>query len=366
MSSFRLLRVRALIRDAIDHKDFPGAVLLVGRRGRVVFREAFGHSQLIPARRLMNTDMIFDVASMTKPIVTATSIMILVEKGMIGLWDRVTEYVPDFRPYRDKSGQEGEGARLWHLLTHTAGLPSYAEIDSVARNPSTPVSTEVLVRHIAQLVKLSEPGETFVYSCLGFITLAHIVEKVAGQNIQLFAKENIFAPLRMDHTLFKPPDQYRDLIVPTQIVDGQPLTGIVHDPLARLQSGISGNAGLFSSADDLAVFAQMMINRGTWSGHRVLSPLTVERMTTVYPEVLFSGRGLGWDLDSSYATCGGDIFGPNSYGHTGYTGTSIWIDPDTEVFIVFLTNRVHPYDKGAILAARSKVANIVASSVIAR
>lgn len=133
--------------------------------------------------------------------------------------------------------------------------------------------------------------------------------------------------------------------------------------MARLQGGVSGNAGLFSTADDLAIFAQMMLNKGKFNGIRILSPLTVDRMTSIYPQVKFSGRGLGWDLDSSYSTSGGDIFGPNSYGHTGYTGTSIWIDPDTETFVIFLTNRVHPHDKGAIVALRSKVANIVASAI---
>jgi CubicO group peptidase (beta-lactamase class C family) len=366
MSSSHLNRVRSLIRDAIERKEFPGAVLLVGRREKIVFREAFGHSQWIPKRRSMNTDMIFDLASLTKPIVTATSIMILVEKGMISLWDKVIEYVPEFSPYRGNSGQEGKDVRLWHLLTHTSGLPSYIEVEDVSRMHGHPVSTETLVKCIAQQNKISEPGTVFVYSCLGFITLAHIVEKVSGQDVDLFARENIFAPLKMEHTFFKPSEEYLDFLVPTQVLNGKPLTGVVHDPLARLQSGISGNAGLFSTADDLAVFAQMMLNGGTLRRYRVLSPLTIERMTTVFPEVAFSGRGLGWDLDSTYATCGGDVFGPKSYGHTGYTGTSIWIDPDTKVFVIFLTNRVHPYDKGTIVAMRSKVANVVASSVITR
>jgi CubicO group peptidase (beta-lactamase class C family) len=358
--------VRSLILEAISRKDFPGAVLLVGRRGKIVFREAFGHSQLIPKRRSMNADMIFDLASLTKPIVTATSVMILVERGMIRLWDKVTDYVPDYSPLRGKNGKEGEVPRLWHLLTHTSGLPSYTEVGDVPSTNSGHMSTEMLVKHIAEMKKTSEPGKTFVYSCLGFITLAHIVEKITGQNIHLFARENIFGPLNMNQTFFTPQVQHQDLLIPTQVLNGKPLIGVVHDPLARLQAGISGNAGLFSTADDISVFAQMMLNGGTFHGHRILSPLTVERMTTVYPEVVFSGRGLGWDLDSSYATCGGDIFGPNSYGHTGYTGTSIWIDPDTEIFVIFLTNRVHPYDKGTIVATRSKVANIVASSVITR
>jgi len=366
MSSSHLHRVRPLILEAINRKDFPGAVLLVGRRGKIVFREAFGRSRLIPEPRSMDTGMIFDLASLTKPIVTATSIMILVEQGEIRLWDKVTEFIPGYIPYKGKNGRKGEDARLWHLLTHTSGLPPYTEVKDVTRKYGDPVSTETLMKHIAQLKKTDKPGKAFVYSCLGFITLAHILEKVTGQDVDLFAQENIFDPLKMEHTFFNPPEKHQDLLVPTQVLAGKPLAGVVHDPLARLQSGVSGNAGLFSTADDLSVFAQMMLNEGTFRGHRVLSPLTVERMTTVYPVVAFSGRGLGWDLDSSYATCGGDVFGPDSYGHTGYTGTSLWVDPETGIFVIFLTNRVHPYDKGTVVSMRSKVANIVASSVTAR
>jgi len=363
MCSSHLYRVRPLILDAIDRGDFPGAVLLVGRQGHIVFREAFGLSQLIPERRSMDTGMIFDLASLTKPIVTATSIMILVERGEIGLWDKVTEYVPGYIPYRGKNAREGQQTRIWHLLTHTSGLPSYTEVKEVAGKFDDHVSTESLVKYISQLEKTNEPGKAFVYSCLGFITLAHILEQVTGKEIDLFAQQNIFDPLQMNHTFFNPPEEHRDYLVPTQVYDGKPLIGIAHDPLTRLQSGVSGNAGLFSTVDDLSVFAQMMLNGGTFRGHRVLSPLSVDRMTTVYPEVPFSGRGLGWDLDSSYATCGGDVFGPNSYGHTGYTGTSIWIDPDTAMFVIFLTNRIHPYDEGTVISMRSKVANIVASSI---
>jgi len=168
----------------------------------------------------------------------------------------------------------------------------------------------------------------------------------------------------MEHTFYTPSDKFYNLCVPTEVIDGKPYIGVVHDPLARLQDGISGNAGLFSTVDDLAIFAQMMLNRGEFNGVRVLSPLTVERMTEVVPEVPFAGRGLGWDMNSSYSTNGGDIFGHRSFGHSGYTGTSIWIDPETQTFVIFLTNRVHPDDKGSIISLRSKVANIVASSIV--
>lgn len=370
MSSARLKRVEAIIREAIQNKDFPGAVLLVGRKGKIVFHRSFGESQWVPEVRQMSSSMIFDLASITKPVATATSIMLLVEQGKIRLWDKVKEYIPEFKPYasnvdRTTEGEsEPEDACLWHLLTHTSGLPPYTDAEEVAQKLGEHVSTESLVDHIAQLEKSDPPGQAFHYSCLGFISLAFIIEKVTGQTVADFAAENIFLPLKMRHTFFAPSPEFRNLCVPTEVVDGKPLVGIVHDPLARLQGGISGNAGLFSTAEDLAIFAQMVLNKGEFKGKRILSPLAVERMTSVYPEVAFAGRGLGWDLDSSYSTNGGDLFGPDSFGHTGYTGTSIWIDPETETFVIFLTNRVHPNDEGAVASMRSRVANIVASSII--
>jgi CubicO group peptidase (beta-lactamase class C family) len=363
MSSARLNRVKTVIQEAIARKDFPGAVLLVGRKGKIVLHQAFGESQWIPEHRPMNTEMIFDLASITKPVATATSLLILVEQGKIRLWDKVKDFVPEFTPFSE-DGQESEDACIWHLLTHTSGLPPYTDAAEVAEKYGDPVSTETLAGHIAQIEKTDPPGKAFHYSCLGYITIAFIIHKITGQTVAEFATEHIFAPLKMRHTFFTPPAEFRPLCVPTEVVDGEPLRGIVHDPLARLQSGISGNAGLFSTAGDLAIFAQMMLNKGEFKGKRILSPLAVERMISVYQEALFAGRGLGWDLDSSYSTNGGDLFGPNSFGHTGYTGTSIWIDPETDTFVIFLTNRVHPDDEGSVASMRSRVANIVASSVI--
>jgi len=363
MSSSHLNHVKTIIQAAIEKKDFPGAAILVARKGKIVLREALGASQWIPEKRAMNIDMIFDLASITKPVATATSIMILVEQGKIRLWDKVKDFVPDFSTYTNEAGKPGEDARIWHLLTHTSGLPPYTNAKEVERKFGSPCPTDSLVKHIAQLKKTDPPGKAFHYSCLGFITLAHIIHQISGKTVADFSAEQIFKPLKMNHTCYNPPEKLRSLCVPTEVIDGMPLIGVVHDPLARLQGGISGNAGLFSTVDDLAIFAQMMLNKGEFNGVRILSPLTVERMTEVHPAVGFAGRGLGWDLNSEYSTNGGDIFGPQSFGHTGYTGTSIWIDPETETFVIFLTNRVHPNDKGAIISLRSRVANIVASSI---
>ena len=366
MSSARLASLDRIIKEAVDRKDFPGAVLVVAHKGKTVYRKAFGVSQLVPEPRPLTPDMIFDLASVTKPVATATSIMLLVERGDIRLWDRVLLYVPEFTTWYGEKGIAGGEARLYNLLTHTSGLPPYTDAKEAAKRIGDPCTTADLVKLIAEIPKELPVGKEFVYSCLNYITLAHIVHQVSGKPLDEFAAENIFKPLGMTRTFYRPPADLIDQCVPTEVVDGRPLRGVVHDPLARLQGGVSGNAGLFSTADDLAVFAQMLLGRGEYNGVRVLSPLTVERMTEIYPQVGGSGRGLGWDIDTDYATVRGDIFGLRSYGHSGYTGTSIWIDPETQTAVVLLTNRVHPDDKGDIIALRSKVANVVAAAILSK
>jgi CubicO group peptidase (beta-lactamase class C family) len=364
LDSHKLAALDQLMSDSLNHKDFPGAVILVVRQGKIVWRKAYGQSQLVPAAEPMKIDMLFDLASVTKPVATATSVMILVEQGKLRLWDRVRTYIPEFVPFIKEGGLPGEEARLFHLLTHTSGLPPYTDPKEVAAKYGDPCSTEDLVKHLAGLRKELPPGQEFVYSCLNYITLARIVQLVSGDNLADFSRKNIFVPLGMKDTGFNPPAELKPRCVPTEVIDGQPLRGVVHDPLARLQGGISGNAGLFSTADDLAIFAQMMLNKGEFKGVRILSPLAVERMTEIFPLLSSSGRGFGWDINTDYSTVRGDLFGYKSYGHSGYTGTSIWIDPETQTAVIFLTNRVHPDDKGEIIAARSKVANIVAGSII--
>jgi CubicO group peptidase (beta-lactamase class C family) len=364
MSAERLDQASAVIREAIGRKELPGAVLLVARKGKIVLHEAYGDRQWVPESRPMEKDLIFDMASVTKPVATAASILILAERGKVSLWDRVKMYIPDFGVYRDWLGEPGDDARLGHLLTHTSGLPPYTNAEDAAKKLGSPCSTEALVSYIAALPKNNPPGEKFAYSCLGYITLAFIVQKVTGLTVAEFAAENIFKPLGMKHTFFTPDAKALDRVVPTQVFEGKPLLGVVHDPLARLQGGISGNAGLFSTAGDLAIFAQMILGKGSYKGVRIMSPLAVERMTSIYPRTAFSGRGLGWDLSSAYASNGGDLFGAKSFGHSGYTGTSVWIDPETQTIVILLTNSVHPDDKGTILPLRSRVANIVAGAIL--
>ncbi|MHB8094684.1 MAG: serine hydrolase domain-containing protein [Candidatus Aminicenantales bacterium] len=366
MDSSRLALLDTLMSEALERKTFPGAVLCVVRKGKIVWKKAYGQSQWVPEARDMDADMMFDLASITKPVATATSVMILVERGQIRLWDKVKNFVPGFAPYLQEKGIPGEDARLWHLLTHTSGLPAYADVEEIEKKFGNPCPPERLVEYIAGLPKESPAGEAFVYSCLDYITLAHIVEKVSGQSIAEFAARNIFEPLGMTRTMFRPPAELVERCVPTRIIDGNPLRGTVDDPLARLQGGVSGNAGLFSTADDLAVFGEMLLGKGTSNGTRILGPLAVERMTEVFPRSPHSGRGLGWDLESEYATVRGDLFGSRSFGHSGYTGTSIWIDPETRTSVIFLTNRIHAGEADDIVSLRSRVANVVAASILDR
>jgi len=363
MSSAGLALLDGIISEAVARRDFPGAVMLVAHKGKIVYRKAFGVSQWVPETRPLTPDMIFDLASVTKPVATATSVMLLVERGRIRLWDRVRLYVPEFTVWYGEKDLPGEEARLYNLLTHTSGLPPYTDAKEAAKKLGDPCDTADLVKLIAAIPKERPVGSEFVYSCLNYITLAHIVHEVSGRTLDQFATENIFKPLGMSRTFYRPPAELLDQCVPTEVVNGQPLRGIVHDPLARLQGGVSGNAGLFSTADDLAVFAQMMLDGGSYGGVRILSPLTVARMTEIFPHLEEFGRGFGWDIDTDYSTVRGDLFGPRSYGHSGYTGTSIWIDPETKTTVILLTNRVHPDDKGDIIALRSKVANVVAAAI---
>ena len=362
MDAKQLKHIDEIIEKAIRDKKLPGAVLLVARKGGIIINKAYGNSQVTPDIQPMTTKKIFDMASVTKPVATATSIMILVEQGKIRLMDPVTKYIPEYTPYYYEDGSTAEPIRLYHLLTHTSGLPPYTNAGALKEQYGEPCPKE-LIQNIATIEKQNPPGKHFAYSCLGFITLAEIVQRVSGMDIGDFSKKYIFEPLQMNSTMFCPPEEYLPRIAPTEVFDGVPLKGKVHDPLAQLMDGLSGNAGLFSTVDDLAIFCQMMLNGGTYDGVRILSPLTVKAMTTVYPDLAFAGRGLGWDVNSAYASNMGDIFPKSSYGHTGFTGTSIVIDPETETFVILLTNRVH-LPEGNVIALRTKIANIVASSII--
>jgi uncharacterized protein YbbC (DUF1343 family)/CubicO group peptidase (beta-lactamase class C family) len=364
----RLAFIDAAVNDAIAKKETPGAVVLVARRGGVVWRKAYGSRAVVPQREAMTTDTIFDLASLTKIVATATSIMILVERGKIRLEDSVSRYIPELK------GEGREKITIEHLLTHRSGFAPDFDLSEQWSGYD-----EMLKRLYAEPLR-SAPGTRFVYSDINFITLGEVVRRVSGQTLDEFARKNIYEPLGMRDTGFRPRAELLPRIAPTENVRGmrsylggtgeqgtegeRVLRGEVHDPTANRMGGVAGHAGLFSTADDLAIFCQMILNGGEYGGVRILSPLGVAEMTRPRQVTEDGGaRGLGWDINTSFSSNRGDLFPIGSFGHTGFTGTSLWIDPASETFVVFLSNRVHPDGKGDVGPLRARVANIVAGAV---
>ena len=354
MDSRRLHYADEAILQAIADKEIPGAVLAVVYKGKMVYLKKYGNKQIYPSVLPMETNTVFDLASVSKTVSTAISTMILVERGKIRLSDKVSMYIPNFQG----------NIRVVDLLTHTSGLPSYATVDSLKVRYGFP-NPDGLIEHIATCKRRFEPGDDFLYSCLNFITLQRIIETVSNQSLKDFAKANIFDVLGMKHTTYQPEGETLERTAPTEKQpDGSVLRGVVHDPLARIMNGgISGNAGVFSDADDLAILAAALLNGGAYNGKRILSPQGVKAMTTVPESLKKFGRSLGWDSSSAYSSNKGDLLSPNTYGHTGYTGTAVTIDPDNDMAIILLTNRVHPDDRPGAIRLRALVANAVAASI---
>jgi CubicO group peptidase (beta-lactamase class C family) len=344
----RWARIDAAVQEEIQAGHLPGAVVLVGCGERILYHQAFGRAVAEPFQAPMRKDTVFDLASLTKPIATAASVLVLVDRGTLDPNDLVAKYLPAF------ACDGKENVRIRHLLTHTSGLPAYTNAKELSDLYGSPCPDGV-VEKICSLKAQSEPGEKFRYSCLGYITLAQIVRVVAGQGIDEFARANVFAPLGMKHTQFHPPAAWQKRITGTEIVEDVLLRGTVHDPLARLMAGTSGNAGLFSTASDLSLYCRMLLNGGSWKGRRILSPAAVEMLTTAQSH----GRAYGFDLSSGYAWVKGPHASPEAFCHTGYTGTSLVCDPASGTYLILLTNSVHPHDKGASKPLRQKTAAIV-------
>ena len=363
MSAERLANLDAAIAESIAKKECPGAVVLVGRHGKVVYRKAYGNRAVAPAAEPMTVDTVFDMASLTKVVATATSVMTLVEDGKIRLQDRVAKFIPEFA--------SGGGARdqvtIEELLTHRAGL---AADDPMALYVGTP--QEIFERKYRQPL-VAAPGSKFLYSDVGFEVLGELVRRVSSLPLNEYAAKRVFGPLGMKETGFLPlspssPSKKSSLssllprIAPTERINGEIRRGAVHDPRAYALGGVAGHAGLFSTADDLARFCAAMLK----GGGGVLSPAGVASM--MRPRFYGDGvlRGLGWDVGSSFSTNRGDLFPLGSVGHTGWTGTSMWLDPATDTFVILLTNRNHPDESGNVVALRGKVATIVASAITDR
>ncbi|HEY7291439.1 MAG TPA: exo-beta-N-acetylmuramidase NamZ domain-containing protein [Vicinamibacterales bacterium] len=360
--------IAPLIDAAIARHELPGAVVLVGRGDEVLYRRAFGQRAVLPTPEAMTEDTIFDLASLTKVVATTTSVMQLVESGRIRLADPVTRFLPDFGRY----GKDGITIR--HLMTHTSGLRPDLELEVEF------AGADEAIRRAIDEVPVAVPDERFLYSDINFFVLGEIVRVVSGERIDAYANSHVFAPLAMTDTTFLPPAALRSRIAPTERCQEKAwpcsgadarsvpfLRGIVHDPTARRMDGVAGHAGLFSTAADLSRFCRALLNGGSLGGARILAPATIARMTTPStPAGMRDVRGLGWDIDSTYSANRGDLFPIGSYGHTGFTGTSLWLDPASKSYVIFLSNRVHPDGKGDVTALRGRVATIAAAALLTR
>lgn len=346
----RFNAIEPLVQKAITEKKLPGAVVLVGLGDRTLYHKAIGQRAVAPAPEPMTPDTVFDLASLTKIIATTTSVMILVDEGRIGLNDRVAAYIPGFERY-------GKGdITIRHLMTHMSGLRP--DVDLAQQWSGTDTAIALAVEEVPR----SSPGSRVIYSDINFFLLGEIVGRVSGQPLDRFSHDRIFAPLGMTDTTFSPGESQRSRIAPTAAA----LRGVVHDPTARRMEGVAGHAGLFSTAKDLAIFCRMILNGGALGGARILSALAVAKMTSrATPAEERNVRGLGWDIDSSFSSNRGDLLPIGSFGHTGFTGTSIWLDPSSSMFVVFLSNRVHPDEKGDVTPLRARVATIAASALAA-
>lgn len=344
----RFIEIDQVVEEEMATGNFPGAVVLVAQEDDIVYWQAFGNKIVDPCEEPTDKNTIFDLASMTKPIATATSIMILRDRKAIALDDNVSKYLPAF------ACNGKEDVRIEHLLTHTSGLPAYTNAAKLAEQFGSPC-TDKVIEKICSLEALSKPGEEFRYSCLGYIILAKIIETISGQNIGDFSKENIFAPLGMKNTSYNPPVSWKRDIAATEVIDGRPLRGTVHDPLARLMAGLSGNAGLFSNAHDLSIYCRMLFNSDKLHGKRILSRESVKLLTTARTH----GRACGFDVNSRYAWVKGSYAPEEAFCHTGYTGTSIVCDPLSKTYVIILTNRAHPNDDGTTKPVRIKISDIV-------
>lgn len=324
-------KVDSLIENAISDSAFPGAVLLVSKDGKIIHEKAYGHYTYDTASPIVSTSSIFDLASVSKVVGTTTAAMLLIDKGLMDLDDKVIKYLPEF----NNNGKENITIR--NLLLHNSGLApfkKYYDIYSTA---------EEVINDIMNLTPEQEPGTKYVYSDLGMITLQKVIEKISGEPLDKFLAKNLFLPLEMNSTMYNPPAELKYRCMPTEYDDFwrmRQLQGEVHDERAYMLNGVAGHAGLFSTAGDLAKFLQMILQKGNYNGKTLISSSIVEMFVKKQSEQ--SSRALGWDTKSPEGSSAGQYFDLTSYGHTGYTGTSVWTDPTKNLFVVLLTNRVYP------------------------
>ena len=362
----RLAVLDPIVNKAIAGQEIPGAVLVVGHDGQVVYRKAYGSRALEPRREPMTLDTVFDCASLTKVVATTTAIMQLWEQGKFRMNDPVAKYLPEF-------GQNGkQDITIRELLVHYSGLAPDLDLTKKWEGKET------AYRMAFEGAPERPPGAAFAYSDINFVVLGALVERISGEPLDEYAAKHIFGPLGMKETRFGSPHSREPRIAPTRVAPTEEdenhrlLRGVVHDPTARRMGGVAGHAGLFSTAGDLALFAQALLD----GGRGVLTPATIAKMTA--PQQPVNGtavRGFGWDIDSPFSTNRGELLPVGGYGHTGFTGTSLWIDPATKTYILLLTNAVHmnmvylntpppkEKEKGSAVALRTKVATAVAAAL---
>ena len=347
----KLNAIGVAIHQARVEKRLPGGVLWLERQG-VAFHRAYGMASTQPVSAVAQGDTIYDAASLTKVVATTPAVLLLHEREKLNIEDPVCKHLPEF------TGQGREAITIRQLLTHTSGLRPDISVNGWTGHQ------ECIAKCVVEIPRAA-PDERFIYSDINFQLLDEIVRRVSGKRLDVFCTEELFGPLKMHDTGYNPPVTKHARIAPTTVTDGKALRGVVHDPRARKTSGIAGHAGLFTTAPDLARYARMLLQAGELDGIQLFKAETVQLMTSVQTlPTLPARRGLGWDIDTGYSSPRGHKFPLGSFGHTGFTGPSLWIDPYSETFVVFLCNRVHPTERGpSVVPLRRTLGTLAAEAV---
>ena len=343
-------QIQGAVEESIEANKIPGCVVLITHRGKTVYHRAFGHRQLEPSKLPMEKDTVFDMASLTKPVATGTSVMLLAEQGKLGIDDRYGKHIEVF----NQSGKEA--VTVFQMLTHQAGFVPDSPLREYA-------DSEQIWPNLWKLGLRYEPTTKFVYSDVGFQMLGKLVEHRSGQTLAEFSKANVFSPLGMTETGFLPPDELRQRAATTEQREGRWMKGEVHDPRSYAMGGVAGHAGLFSTASDLAIYANMILGKGQYNGVRIMKPETVAKMAAPHVVTERDTRALGWDVKSRYSSNRGSSMSAQAIGHGGFTGTAMWIDPSLDLAVIFLSNRVHPNGKGSANKLAGRIGTIAADAV---
>ena len=354
----KLAEIDAAVEHAVAVGKIPGGVFWLEHDGEV-YAKAYGHMSVEPEIIPTRIGAIYDAASLTKVVATTPAIMLLMERGQIELDAPVHRYLED---YADVGGK---GLTIRHLMTHTSGLPPGIPlfIEEEGDSKQWEGYETALALAMAERPR-TKPGTQFVYSDINFILLGEIIQGVTGRTLEAFTREEVFEPLGMVDTGYLPSPDLKSRIAPTNWEDGEMLRGAVHDPVCRRAGGVLGHAGIFTTAADLARFSRMILNKGELNGFRLFERESVELMTsTQSPDRVEALRGLGWDIDTGYSQQRGNLFPVGGFGHTGFTGPSLWIDPYSNTFVIFMSNRTHPDGKGDVLELRRQLGTLAAEAI---